>query len=171
LGSINQLHLAEVSIRAVETRDLECLTSFLEDNNRPQITRGFHPFPLNHETSARIANGPSLDRFFVALLNEQIIGISMLRGWDEGYEIPSFGIMVDYRYQGQGIGRKLTEFAIAEAEHIGCLRVRLSVIASNIAAVHLYTSLGFNETSRERITISGLPDEKIIMFKNLGSGV
>ena len=91
----------------------------------------------------------------------------MLRGWDEGFQIPSFGIIVDYRYHGLGLGRRMTEFAIEEARRLNCSRVRLSVYESNDRALCLYRSLGFEEISREAVVVHGSPDIKIVMVKGL----
>ena len=48
----------------------------------------------------------SQDDYYVAARGEDLLGFSMLRGFDEGYEIPSFGIFVDHESHGQGIGRR-----------------------------------------------------------------
>jgi len=93
----------------------------------------------------------------------------MLRGWDEGYSIPSFGILVDHRFHNCGVGTRMTQFAIAEALGLGCEQVRLSVYASNEVALRLYGSLGFEERARKSVLVMGQPDEKIIMVKDLGT--
>jgi ribosomal protein S18 acetylase RimI-like enzyme len=93
----------------------------------------------------------------------------MLRGWDEGFDVPSFGVLVDHRTQGQGLGRRMTEFAIAEARRLGSRRVRLTVNESNQAAVHLYRSLGFEEVSRSEFAGPAGRDMKLVMKRELGS--
>lgn len=155
------------TIRQVQDTDYEALARFFEENNRPEITRHFHPFPLTSQTAFQIACTSHLDRYYIAIWNEHIVGLCMLRGWDEGFEIPSFGVFVDYRCQGLGMGRQMTEFAIAEARKMGCHTIRLSVYASNTRATRLYESLGFREISREPVLVAEEPDEKIIMIKEL----
>ena len=93
------------------------------------------------------------------------MGLCMLRGWDEGYKIPSFGILVDYRCKALGLGRRMTEFAIAKARELGCPSIRLSVYSSNTYAIGLYRSLGFKEISNEPVKVNGEQDVKIIMIK------
>lgn len=157
----------QVVIRKVEPADYEDLARFFEENNVHEITRQFHPFPLNEETAHRIACTNHLDRYYVALFRDQVVGLCMLRGWDEGYSIPSFGILVDRHFQNHGLGTKMTEFAITEARKPGCRQVRLSVYASNEVALRLYTSLGFIESERKSVLVMGQPDERIIMLKDL----
>lgn len=155
------------TIRQVQSKDYEVLARFFEENNRLEITRHFHPFPLTLQTAYQIACNSHLDRYYIAIWNKHIVGLCMFRGWDEGFEIPSFGIFVDYRYHGRGLGRQMTEFAIEEARRLGCHSIRLSVYASNMSAMHLYISLGFNEINREPVFLLEKPDTKISMVKDL----
>ena len=94
--------------------------------------------------------------------------MSMLRGFDEGFEVPSFGIFVDHRHHGQGIGRRLTAWTVEEARRRGYPSVRLSVYASNARALGLYRSLGFEEQQRDLVTQAGGEDQKILMTKLWG---
>jgi len=158
-------HLA--AIRQVQPADCEALTLFLQENNRPEIVRHFHPFPLTAATATEIARAGHLDRFYVAILNSQIVGFCMLRGWDQGFDVPSFGVLVDYRHQGLGLGRHMTEFAIDEARKLNCRNVRLSVYASNERAARLYRSLSFRTIHREPSVVTGEADETIVMVKEL----
>jgi ribosomal-protein-alanine N-acetyltransferase len=67
----------------------------------------------------------------------------MLRGWDEGYSIPSFGVAVGVPYRGAGIARSLLRYAIASARERGAVTLMLKVHLDNPNARHLYESEGF----------------------------
>jgi perosamine synthetase len=153
--------------REIEAVHYEALSCFIRDNNLASIIRTFHPFPMTDETAKRIALGTHQDKYYAAFYGSQVVAISMLRGWDEGYSVPSFGILVDHRFHNRGIGTRLTEFTVDEARRHGSERVRLSVFASNQAAHHIYTSRGFIESERKSVVCGGIPDERIIMFKEL----
>ena len=157
----------DLHIRLVRSEDCGALIQFLEENDRPEVTRYFNPFPLDRATAQRICLNGQLDRYIVALLKGRIVGLSMLRGWNEGFEVPSFGILIDRSNTQHGIGRRLMEFTLTEARKKGCRSVRLSVHASNKRAVSLYSSLGFVELTREPVRVSGEPDVKIVMTKAL----
>jgi len=156
-----------LAIRPVAAADESELAAFFSDNNCPEITDYFTPFALNAETAEKITTTTHLDRYYLGMLGETIIGFMMLRGWDEGYEIPSFGVFVDHRHQGKSFGRKLTDFAISEAMRLRCPAIRLSVYASNDRAVRLYASLGFRENGRVTVVRNGKADEKIEMLMTL----
>jgi ribosomal protein S18 acetylase RimI-like enzyme len=168
-GLIKLGGLQAATIRAVEHNDFEALARFLENNNRPEITRHFNPFPLDSKTAYRIACTEHRDQYYVAVLKDEIVGFCMLRGWDEGFQIPSFGILVGHRHISLGLGRKMTEFAISEARASGCAHIRLTVYASNTIAFKLYTRLGFREIARQVIDTAEEADIKIVMMKDLTS--
>lgn len=156
-----------ICFRNVEESDFEKIVIFFKNNNLRAILRYFHPFPFTEETAYKIACEPHRDKYYIGLLDENVAGLSMLRGWDEGYIVPSLGIVVDFHLQGQGIGREILRNTLEEAHKLKCPRIRLSVYASNKTAVHLYLAFGFYEVSRQIVTIDGEPDEKIIMYKDL----
>jgi ribosomal-protein-alanine N-acetyltransferase len=156
-----------VSFREIVPEDSAALARFMEENNVPAVVRTFNPFPMTAETARRIACAPRLDRYYGAFLDGRVVALSMLRGWDEGYSVPSFGIMVDHRLHGMGIGARVLDDTIGEAVRLGCRRVRLSVFAGNRRAVGLYLSRGFVEESRERVLLAGEADERIIMYKEV----
>ena len=145
------------------------LTRLLEDNNREEITGHFHPFPMTRETAEKLCLGHFKDRYYISFLDGAMVGFAMLRGWDEGYEVPSFGVFVDHRYRGLGLGRVLTDYAMIDAKLKGCSKVRLTVYESNVRGWRLYTSLGFQEQSRDQIDRRGQPDKRIVMVKSLSS--
>lgn len=158
----------KVAIRPVSKADYPMLSRLLEDNNLPQVTRYFHPFPLTAETAYRIACTDHLDRYYVAIVDGQFAGLCMLRGWDEGFEVPSLGILVDHRRRRLDVGRIMTRFAISEASRLECPVLRLTVHSSNRPAVRLYRSLGFREVDSSQAEVMGQPDTKIIMLKDTG---
>ena len=77
------------------------LSRLFSRNAGIDTTRVFDPFPLTVETARTIAERPDKDRYFAAELDGELLGITMLRGWEEGYETPSFGILVDREHHGQ----------------------------------------------------------------------
>jgi ribosomal protein S18 acetylase RimI-like enzyme len=81
--------------------------------------------------------------FFVALLNDRVIGSIMVgyeghRGW-----LNYLAVLPDF--QRSGYGRRLVEKAVDELRRLGCLKVNLQVRRSNISAIGFYKHLGFEE--------------------------
>lgn len=62
------------------------------------------------------------------------------------YLIANVAVHPDYR--GRGIGRALTERAVNYARRRGVPRIWLQVRQDNVPAIHIYSSLGFDERTR-----------------------
>jgi ribosomal protein S18 acetylase RimI-like enzyme len=103
----------------------------------------FHPHPLTAEEAADRSNYSGKDFYCVMLQDNNVIGYGMLRGWDEGYAIPSLGIALDPSVRGQGYSRVLMNFLHDTARKRGADKVRLKVDSKNRAAIELYRSLGY----------------------------
>jgi ribosomal protein S18 acetylase RimI-like enzyme len=146
----------------------DALIELFERNSVPGVLDAFDPFPLTAEQARWIATEPREDAYYAAVGEGRLLGMSMLRGFDAGYTIPSFGIFVDQECQGRGLGRRMTEWTIEQARLRKCPAVRLSVYAANAPAVALYKSLGFAERERQTVERKGDLEEKIIMSLDLG---
>jgi glycosyltransferase involved in cell wall biosynthesis/RimJ/RimL family protein N-acetyltransferase len=158
-----------VLLRTIEHHDATGLTRFFIRNDDPKVFSQFDPFPLTEENAVRIALQPTRDRYYGAFLGDRVIALSMLRGWDEGYEVPSFGIAVDVDFHGEGLGTLLTSWTLEQARLLGCKQVRLSVYGSNKIARRIYERLGFTEVEREQIERPGGADDRIVMVRELAA--
>jgi ribosomal protein S18 acetylase RimI-like enzyme len=158
----------ELHFATVGPEHADALVALFERNTVPAVEEMFDPFSFTAAEARRIALEPRQDGYYMATRGDELLGLSMLRGFDEGYEIPSFGIFIDHEYHGHGIGRRLTVRTIEQARRRGCPAVRLTVYADNTAARTLYESLGFREQERGRVERKGQPAEKIVMRLELG---
>ena len=107
------------------------------------VEKHFHPHPLTREEAFRRARYTGQDLYYALLDGGEVAGYGMLRGWDEGYEVPALGIAVDPAAQGRGYGRLLMQFLHAAARARGAKAIRLKVYADNTPALALYRSLGY----------------------------
>lgn len=155
------MHSGDVEL--IAPRHTEALVAFFERNAVPAVEGTFDPFPLTAEQARAIAGRTGRDLYYALVRGRAIVAFSMLRGFDEGYEVPSFGIFVDHRHHGEGVGRMLTSWTIEQAWSVRCPAIRLTVYSHNAAAKHLYDSLGFVEVQRSPIAHAGGGTEKIVM--------
>jgi ribosomal-protein-alanine N-acetyltransferase len=107
--------------------------------------RAFHPHAFDRhtlESLCRPAVGPR-DEYWVAVEDRQVVAYGLLRGWSEGYEVPSLGIAVHPGARGRGVARSMMEHLHDVARDRGAVRVRLKVYRDNAAAIRLYAALGY----------------------------
>jgi ribosomal protein S18 acetylase RimI-like enzyme len=77
----------------------------------------------------------------------------MLRGWDEGYTVPSLGIGIRREFERQGLGREMMVALHQVAREMGATAVRLRVHPDNVGAAALYRAMGYQEVGIERTEI------------------
>jgi ribosomal-protein-alanine N-acetyltransferase len=153
--------------RPLKPEDEASLRELFLRNSTPETVRYFHPFPLTAETAHLLATHQGKDRYYVALRSGAVAALSMLRGWDEGYVVPSFGILVDHEWRGRGLGSAMTDFTVGQARKLGATRIRLSVHASHEHALRLYSTRGFVEDSRSRVDTPFGEDYVVVLKKEL----
>lgn len=137
-------------VRPITPKDEEALNRFfVELASRPEVTRYFHPHPFDRQTAAALASYSGKDIYVASFAGDEIAGYAMLRGWDEGYVVPSFGVAVAPAYQGQGIGSRLLRESIRIALEMGAEEVMLKVHPENPRALSWYRKVGFREFDQQ----------------------
>jgi len=130
--------------------DVDKLCAFFARNNRAEITHYFRPFPLTEETAKDLLKPDREDLFFILEENDIFLAFSMLRGKDEGFDIPGFGIFVDWERQHYGYGNRLSAWTFNWADQENIPKIRLSVYEDNLNALSLYKRYGFLESERRK---------------------
>lgn len=103
----------------------------------------FSPHPADDESIRRIASLNGKDLYYLLVEEGRVLGYGMLRGWDEGYQIPSLGLAIHPSVRGQGLGKMLMDFLHFLTARRGASKVRLRVCANNEKAISLYKRFGY----------------------------
>ncbi|HVY61643.1 MAG TPA: GNAT family N-acetyltransferase [Planctomycetota bacterium] len=153
----------EPAIERLEPAHADLLAAFFEAlAPDPIVRRFFHPHPLTAEHArALCAGAPSRrDRYYVIRYGGPVVAYFMLRGWDEGYAVPSFGVCTLPALRDAGLGKLALVHAIREAEQAGAPRLRLTVYRENERAVAVYRRFGFaysEKNAEELVGVLPLP--------------
>lgn len=107
------------------------------------VERFFHPHPLTPAAAAAICRRDGRDLYMALLLNGEAAAYGMLRGWDDGYAVPSLGLLVAGPRRRLGLGLAMMRHLHLAAVLAGADRVRLKVAPDNHAAQNLYRRLGY----------------------------
>jgi ribosomal protein S18 acetylase RimI-like enzyme len=137
---------AGVEFRVAGAGDEQMLTELFADIDETF----FRPHPLTAEEARRLCSYAGRDVFALLLRSGRPVAYGMVRGWDEGYDIPSLGIAVRTDSQGQGYGRLMMSHLQTEAYKRGAKRVRLRVHRDNVRARRLYESMGYEYQGEDR---------------------
>jgi ribosomal protein S18 acetylase RimI-like enzyme len=110
-----------------------------------ETARFFHPHPLTIAYAAELCGKMSTcrDLYFVARWRGRIAGYSLLRGWDEGYAIPSVGVCVHPTLRNAGLGHVLMAHAVEQSRAAGAPQMRLTVYKANERGRHVWAKFGY----------------------------
>lgn len=132
--------------RRLGRMDASSAAGFFEDCRRDaEIGRFFRPHPLTAEFAHLLCDRleSMRDRYYGVFHRGTMAAYFMLRGWDEGYAVPSFGCCTHPDLRDAKLGHAMIAHAIAESRAVGAERLRLTVFKSNARGVHLYRKCGF----------------------------
>ena len=135
------------------------LSRFFKEINTPDYIKDFSPHPFTTEHAEHICNYNGTDLYYAVLLEkERIVGYGMLRGWDEGYDVPSLGICILREHQSSSLGELLMLFLEVAARKRGCERIMLKVKSDNSTAISLYKKFGYIFEEYDKVFLVGLKD-------------
>lgn len=103
----------------------------------------FHPHASDVATLGAIAERPGKDLYVVFVEGDDVCAYGMLRGWNEGYAVPSIGIAVHPSARTCGLGRLMMEYLEMMARYRGAFAVRLRVHKDNTRAIAMYERRGY----------------------------
>ena len=138
-----------IEVRRLNVELESALTEFLRALVDAGDTAHFQPHPFTAEHVAKLARHTGDDLYYLLTESNRVLAYGMLRGWDEGFSIPSLGIAVHPAARGSGLGRLMMSFLHAAAKRRNCPSVRLRVAVENRSAATLYESLGYHFTQSE----------------------
>ena len=145
-----------LEIRCVRPSDHHALSVFFATISKTEDSRFFHPHPFTKEQALSICYYKGQDLYYILHTGTKIIGYGILRGWDEGFDIPSLGIVIHPEERGKGYGDLLMRFLHAAARIRGATHVRLKVYPNNKTAIGMYRKLGYKFEGKEETQIVGV---------------
>lgn len=137
--------VTSVEIRRLKAGDSELLYDLFRQADREYYTY-FTAFEIDLVQISDILKAAKKDPYFGFFIQDALIGFFMLRGFDAGYEIPSYGVFISEKYAGKGLARLSVEYAIAYCKLNHIPRLMLKVHPLNIRALNLYLKMGFVQT-------------------------
>ena len=135
----------EVGLRRLRPGDAKALSRLLL-SAPPGYSRFFIPFDFAFASVAAILRRAKDDLFFAIEAGGDLAGFYMLRGFDQGYEVPAYGVWVAPAYQSRGLATLTLLHAFALCRMNGIGRLMLKVHPENAAAMRLYEKMGFMRT-------------------------
>ena len=152
----------DFSLKILAPDDAPALANLFRSQSASYL-RGFRPFAFDETTLRTQLIQSKRDRFWGIYQRQDLIGLTMLRGFDEGYERPSFGVMVAETFRGRGAGQVALAHCLDWCEANDIRHVMLKVDKLNKTAANLYEANGFYRIDFDH------DDNEIVMQRDIQS--
>lgn len=120
------------SIRPLNPPDADVIASFMSSQSSEYL-RFFYAFGADESEIAAILSAAKMDIYSGLFWREDLAGIFMLRGWDEGYDVPAFGVLIDEKYRGGAFMRLALDTAKLICRLSGAKRLMAKIHPENVS--------------------------------------
>jgi ribosomal protein S18 acetylase RimI-like enzyme len=148
------MKLNSCNIVKLDHSNLKNLMDFFLSNGNLK-SEHFSPHPFNAEYLIYLLLNKTRDFYCMMMVDDRVVAYGLLRGWEEGYDIPSLGVAVDREFRGFGIGKFMCDYLHLYAKLKGCEKVRLRVHKENLKAKSLYEKLGYEFKENDEDHLEG----------------
>jgi ribosomal protein S18 acetylase RimI-like enzyme len=134
----------DLTIESLCILNYKFLYDYLERNK--ENFKYFQPHPFTLEYLHNLSTSYEKDCYYLMVFDNKVIGYGMLRGLDNGYEVPTMGVSIDYKFRNNGLATLFINFMEMTCKLNGISKVRIGVMKGNYSVELLYKNLGYTFT-------------------------
>lgn len=138
------------SIRPLEPDDAAAVSVFMRSQSSKYL-RFFYAFGADESEIAGILSAAGKDIYSGVFWQNNLVGVFMLRGWDAGFDVPSFGVLIDENYRGGAFMRLTLDAAKLICRLSGAKRLMAKIHPDNVSPRGA-RRLGLQQTGVEEST-------------------
>ncbi len=139
-----------LTIRSLDAGDALLLSSFVRAQP-PEYSRFFYALSTDEAAIAELLATCRTDVYSGVFWQSNLVGVFMLRGWDAGFDIPSFGVLIDDKYRGAAFMRLTLDAAKLISRLAGAKRLMAKIHPDNVSPRGA-SRLGLHQTGVEEAT-------------------
>src|ERR1017187_7511958 len=153
-----------VAFRPLQIGDAAALSALLKSSPADYV-KHFNPFSFEVDALEKLIARAKKDRLIGIEVQTgqeaELAGFYMLRGLDEGYSAPMYGVFVAYKFRNKGLARLTLVHAETSCRLNQIDRLLLKVHPQNARAKRLYEAQGFTSFRQDPT------NENVVMEKLL----
>lgn len=135
----------EIRIFELVAHDSQQLSRMLL-SGRAEYGQYFHPFPFTASALSQRLSAARLDRYWGIRCGDRLSGFFMLRGWDEGYDRPAFGVYIAEEFADLGLSKLALQYSLTWCRLNDVSAVMIKVHPDNTHVRRVYEQAGFKFT-------------------------
>lgn len=140
----------DLTIRSLKATDAARLADFMNAQTA-EYKRFFYAFGSSEQDIAEMLSVAKRDNYSGVFWQEDLVGIFMLRGWDAGFETPSFGVIISENYRGKAFLNLTVDAAKLICKMFGINRYMVKIHPDNAPLANVQ-KMGFYQTGIEEST-------------------
>ena len=137
--------MKDLSINILNGKDGGAISAMLKANSA-EYQHYFYPFSFEEQEIVNILERAQKDKYWGIWKDRQLAAFFMLRGFDEGYDIPAYGICVAETEKGNGLLKLSLQFVFTWCKLYSVPNLMLKVHPDNFVAKETYEKFGFSST-------------------------
>ena len=137
-------------VRPLTQTDAGTISAFMRSQSIDYM-RFFTAFNSDESVIAEMLAMCKIDVYSGVFWQDNLVGIFMLRGWDAGFEIPSFGVLIDQKYRGGAFMRLTLDIAKLICKLSGAKQLMAKIHPDNVSPRGA-RRLGLHQTGVEEST-------------------
>ncbi|OGN79776.1 MAG: hypothetical protein A2X26_13200 [Chloroflexi bacterium GWC2_49_37] len=107
-----------------------------------EYSKYFQPFRFDEDTLTAVLSAMREDQFWGVYSGDALVGFFMLRGFDAGFSIPSYGVYIAEKFSGNGISKLTLQFVRVWCRMENIPKVMIKVHPQNQIAKKAYEKSG-----------------------------
>jgi RimJ/RimL family protein N-acetyltransferase len=136
-----------LNIRSLHAEDSKALSLLLRSQTAT-YSRFFYAFSFEEESISKLLSERQRDLYAGIFWQDELVGFFMLRGWDAGFEVPSFGVLIDEKHRGGAFMKLSLDAAKLICRLCGAPRMMAKIHPENVSPRGA-RRLGFIQTGVE----------------------
>lgn len=138
------------TVRPLAEQDAAIVSAFIRSQS-PEYGRFFYAFDSDEKRIAGMLSAARKDVYAGVFWEQELVSFFMLRGWDEGYELPSLGVFVGENHRGKRLMPLMVESAKVICKLSGISKLIAKSHPDNAGLKNLL-QLGFRQVGVEEAT-------------------
>ena len=144
--------MSTVAFRPLQIGDAAALSALLKSSPADYV-KHFNPFSFEVDALEKLISSAKKDRLIGIEVQTgqeaELAGFYMLRGLDEGYSVPMYGVFIGHKYQSHGLGLLTLVHAEATCRLDQIDTLMLKVHPDNTRAMKLYKTHGYKTLRKD----------------------
>jgi hypothetical protein len=137
-------------IRQLDESDAAALSGFMRSQS-PEYLRFFYAFNSDEAALTELLSNAEKDVYSGVFWQGELIGVFFLRGWDDGYEKPSFGVLIGEKHRGRTLLHLTVDAGKVICKLKGINQYMVKIHPDNVPLANV-GRMGFYETGVEEST-------------------